>query len=44
MTEKFHPYLSPDLLLEDATSRRIDFGALPELVSRITKKVNAGDT
>ena len=44
MTEKFHPYLSPDLLLEDTTSRRIDFGALPELVSRITKKVNAGDT
>ena len=31
MTEKFHPYLSPDLLLEDVTSSRIDLGALPEL-------------
>ena len=31
MTEKFHPYLSLDLLLEDATSSRIDLGALPEL-------------
>ena len=31
MTEKFHPYLSLDLLLEDAPSSRIDLGALPEL-------------
>ena len=31
MTEKFHPYLSIELLLEDATSSRIDLGALPEL-------------
>ena len=35
MTEKFHPYLSPDLLLEDATSNRIDLGALPKLVYRL---------
>ena len=31
MTEKFYPYLSLDLLLEDAPSSRIDLGALPEL-------------
>ena len=31
MTEKFHPYLSLDLLLEDVPSSRIDLGALPEL-------------
>ena len=31
MTEQFHPYLSLDLLLEDAPSSRIDLGALPEL-------------
>ena len=31
MTEKFHPYLSLDLLLEDAPSSRIDLGTLPEL-------------
>ena len=31
MTEKFHPYLSTDLLLEDAISSRIDLSALPEL-------------
>ena len=35
MTEKFHPYLSLDLLLEDATSSRIDLGALPELARSI---------
>lgn len=35
MTEKFHPYLSPELLLEDATSNRIDLGALPELAYRL---------
>lgn len=43
MTEKFHLYLSPDLLLEDATSRRIDFDALPELVSSIIETANAID-
>ena len=42
MTEKFHLYLSPDLLLEDATSRRINFGALPELVSSIIETANDG--
>ena len=31
MTEKFHPYPSLDLLVEDATSSRIDLDALPEL-------------
>ena len=35
MTEKFHPYLSTDLLLEDATSSRIDLGALPEVARRV---------
>ena len=31
MTEKFHPFLCSDLLLEDASSSRIDLAALPEL-------------
>ena len=35
MTEKFHPYLGLGLLLEDATSSRIDLGALPELAERL---------
>ena len=35
MTEKFHPYLSLDLLLEDATSNRIDLGALPTLAHSV---------
>ena len=34
-TEKFHPYLSPDLLIEDAASSRLDFGALPRLARRL---------
>ena len=37
MTEKFHPYLSLDLLLEDATNSRIDLGALPDLARRIAR-------
>ena len=32
-TEKFHPYLNRDLLLEDAISSRIDLSALPQLAS-----------
>lgn len=32
-TEKFHPYLDRDLLLEDAISSRIDLSALPQLAS-----------
>ena len=36
MTEKFHPCPSLDLLIEDATSSRIDLGALPELARSIT--------
>ena len=35
--EKFHPYLSPDLLLEDAISSRIDLSALPQLASNVIK-------
>ncbi|MCY4221862.1 MAG: DEAD/DEAH box helicase [Thiotrichales bacterium] len=35
MTEKFHPYLSPDLLIEDVTSSRIDLVTLPELARSI---------
>ena len=35
MTEKYHPYLSPDLLFEDATSSRIDLDALPGLARRV---------
>ena len=31
MTEKFHPYLSTDLLLEDALSSRLDLGAVQTL-------------
>ena len=39
IAEKFHPYMSPDLLLQDATSRRINLSALPKLVSRITETI-----
>ena len=35
MPEKFHQYLSADLLLEDATSRLVDLGALPQLARSI---------
>ena len=35
ITEKFHPYLSPDILLEDAISSRIDLGALPEMARNV---------
>ena len=35
MTEKFHRYLSPDLLLEDVVSSRIDLGALPALARSV---------
>ena len=35
MTEKFHPYLSPDLLILEAASSRLDLGALPELARSI---------
>ena len=34
-TEKFHPYLSPDLLLKDAISSRIDSKALPQLANGV---------
>ena len=35
VTQKFHRYLSPDLLLEDAASSRIDLVALPELAQQL---------
>ena len=35
MTEKFHPHLSPDLLILEAASSRLDLGALPELARSI---------
>lgn len=35
LTEKFHPYLGPDLLLADAASSRLDFDALPDLARRL---------
>lgn len=35
VTEKFHPYLSPDLLLKDALSGRLDAEALPELIREL---------
>ena len=35
LTEKFHPYLGPDLLLADAASSRLDFVALPELADQL---------
>ncbi len=35
LTEKFHPYLGPDLLLADATSSRLDLQALPGLARRL---------
>ena len=38
MTEKFHPYLSLELLLEDVTSSRIDVNALPGLARRLIER------
>lgn len=35
ITEKFHRYLSPDLLLEDAVSSRLDLAALPRIAQRL---------
>lgn len=35
LIEKFHPYLSPDLLLADAASSRLDFDSLLELAKRL---------
>ena len=35
MVEKFHPYLSPALLVADAVSGRIDFGSLPQLARKL---------
>ena len=37
VAEKFHPYLSRDLLLKDALSCRFDADALPELVRRLNQ-------
>ena len=38
MTEKFHQYLSPELLLADAASSRLDLGTLPELARSILEE------
>ena len=35
VSEKFHPYLSRELLLLEATGSRLDFGALPSLARSI---------
>ena len=35
MSEKFHRYLSPDLLFEDATSSLVDLQAIPQLARSI---------
>ena len=35
MVEKFHPYLSEALLVEDAVSSRVDFENLPQLARRL---------
>ena len=35
MSEKFHRYLSPDLLFEDATSSLVDLQAMPQLAGSI---------
>ena len=37
IAEKFHPYLSRDLLLEEAASSRLDLAALPALASSIVE-------
>jgi len=43
-TEKFHRYLSPELLVEDAISSRIDLDALPALACRLLAEVSKADT
>ena len=35
MTEKYHPYLSRDLLLQDALSSRLDSNALPGVIEQL---------
>ena len=40
ITEKHHPYLSPELLLEDAVSSRIDLNSLPELARGVIEGWN----
>ena len=37
ITEKFHPYLNRDLLLEEAASSRLDLAALPALARSIVE-------
>ena len=43
-TEKFHRYLSPELLVEDAISSRIDLDALPALACRLVAEAPKADT
>lgn len=35
--EKFHPYLTPNLLAQDALSSRLDPAALPRLCERLAR-------
>jgi ATP-dependent Lhr-like helicase len=42
MSEKFHRYLSPDLLFEDATSSLVDLKAVPQLARSILGNNSVG--
>ena len=37
MSERFHPYLSPDLLFQDAISSVVDLRAMPQLAANILR-------
>ncbi len=39
MTQKFHAYLCPDLLMEDAASSRVDFASLPRLAQKLLENI-----
>ena len=41
MTEKFHPYVSMDLLLEDALSSRLDLGAVQTLARGLVEPASS---
>ena len=42
MSEKFHCYLSPDLLFEDAASSLVDLRAMPQLARTILGRDSVG--
>ena len=44
MTEKFHPYLSPNLLLVEAVSSRLELEALPMLARAIIEGLDNEET